>query len=166
MSTTLNGKINQIIVFTLHDQEFGVEITEVKEIIKMTRIVRLPNEMDFFEGIINLRGSVTPIINLRKKFFMPETNSDQNRIIIAEFDENQVGFIVDSVAEVLKINNENIHPVQGRMDDAEEYVVGIAKIDQRILLIINLYSLLSSSDIVDMQDMVSGDDSFDDILFE
>ncbi|PKM83686.1 MAG: chemotaxis protein CheW [Firmicutes bacterium HGW-Firmicutes-13] len=155
MSTILSNKINQIVVFSLGELEFGVEITEIKEIIKMTRIVKLPEEIEYIEGIINLRGSVTPIINLRKRFNIPDSYSDQDRIIISENDGKQIGFIVDSVTEVLKIDNDSIHAPQGKLSEVEKYLVGIGKVNNRILLIINLYSLLTNTRVIDLQQMNS-----------
>lgn len=161
MSAITSNEINQIVVFSLDELEFGVEITEIKEIIKMTKIVKLPDESDYIEGIINLRGSVTPVINLRKRFNIPENYSEQNKIIISENNGKQVGFIVDSVTEVLKIDNENIHTPQGKLSEVERYLVGIGKVGNRILLIINLYSLLTSSDVIELKKM---DDSVENLM--
>lgn len=103
----------QLVTFEIASEIYGVEVLSVREIIRMTTITHMPNTPEFVEGVIDLRGTVVPIINLRQRFFMPTVELDSHsRILVMEMKNGKlVGFIVDSVSEVIRINS-NCPPQQ------------------------------------------------------
>ena len=135
----------QMVTFNIGGEEFGVEILTVQEIIRMMQITRVPKAPDFVEGVINLRGKVIPVIDLRKRFGMDSRGHDKNtRIVVVEINKMIVGFIVDSVSEVLRIPADTVEPpppVVAGLDS--EYISGVGKLEDRLLILLDLDRLLS-----------------------
>lgn len=138
----------KIVVLRLAGESFGVEITSVREIGVMQEITPVPKTPPFVEGIINLRGSVIPIIDLRARLALPRKVPDKDtRIIIAEMERFTVGMVVDAVTEVLTINREMVEepsPVIANMDTA--FMAGVAKLDQRLIILLDLERVLDLSE--------------------
>lgn len=106
-----DAQLMQLVTFSIGEEEFGVDILRVQEIIRMMDITKVPKAPDFVEGVINLRGNVIPIIDLRKRFGMDARERDKNtRIIVIEINNMIVGFIVDAVSEVLRIPADTVEP--------------------------------------------------------
>lgn len=140
----------QIAVFTLGKEEYGVAITAVKEIIKTPASTRLPNVPDFIEGIINLRGEIIPVIDLRKRFGMEalECRDEESRVIVLEIAGQTVGVIVDEVTEVLKIPEEAVEePPEFFSGKNSSILEGIGKLDQRLLILLHPDPALLSPDL-------------------
>ena len=136
----------QVVVFSLEGQEYAININSVKEIIMMTDITTVPNSEEHIKGIINLRGTVTPIISLSKKFLIEERPyTDESRIIILNINDRNVGIIVDSVTEVKMIPQENIQTDAVLDDYNESYIAGIANQDDRLLIILEAQKLIESN---------------------
>jgi len=144
----MEGKILQLVTFKLGDEEFGVDILKVQEINKMMNITRIPNAPDFIEGVINLRGKIIPVIDLRRRMdFKPKEWDSRTRIIVTELDGKVVGFVVDSVSEVLRIPESTIEPPPSIISGIEsEYIVGVGKIEERLLILLNMERVLSGKD--------------------
>jgi purine-binding chemotaxis protein CheW len=144
----LDTALIQLVTFSIEDEEFGVEILKVQEIIRMMEITRVPRAPQFVEGVINLRGKVIPIIDLRKRFGLETLPHDKNtRIIVIEISAMIVGFIVDSVSEVLRIPANTIEPpppVVSGLDS--EYISGVGKLQDRLLILLDLDRLLSNDE--------------------
>ncbi len=140
--------VKQLVIFRVEDEEFGVEITQVKEIIKPMEIFKVPNSPQFIEGLINLRGKVHTVFNLRKKFNLPQKEFDDNtKIIIVNVNDLMVGFIVDEVNEIVRINDENIENTPPSVTGLDKkYLNGVAKIDNRLILLLDLSKVLSSEE--------------------
>ena len=149
-----DGNLLQLVTFHIGDEEFGVEILKVQEIIRMMGITRVPRAPDFVEGVINLRGKVIPIIDLRKRFGMPAQEHDKHtRIIVIEINSVIVGFVEDSVSEVLRIPANTVEPPPSIISGIEsEYIRGVGKLADRLLILLDLDSLLSKGE----QGMLSG----------
>ncbi|RCW70695.1 chemotaxis protein CheW [Saliterribacillus persicus] len=134
------------IVFELETKEYAVPVELVGSIERMQHITRVPKTKDFVKGVINLRGVVTPILDLRKRFKMnEEAYTDSTRIIILHLENFDVGFIVDAAYDVIDIDNEAIEPapkVIGTVD--ADYIDGVAKIDKRLIMLLNLDKVLQS----------------------
>ncbi len=146
-----NDEEHQLVVFHLGDEAFGVDIAQVKEIIKMAEITQMPNASEFVEGIINLRGQITTIMDLRKRLGMQVADIDENtRIIIVEASGSTLGLIVDSVSEVLRMSGKDIDPPSAASTHAE-YVQGVGKLDDRLLILLDLNRILSKEEIVQME---------------
>ncbi len=130
----------QLIVFNLGEEEFGVEVTKLKEIIKPPRIVSVPDTPAFIEGIINLRGEVHPIFNLRKKFGFVEKPFDENtKILIVNVNDNKVGVVVDEVSEIIRLNDDDIEKTPEMVSKVSgEYISGVGKKDDRMVIMLNL----------------------------
>lgn len=139
----------KVIVFRLKDEEYGVEVNQVKSIEKLEHITRVPRTPKFVKGVINLRGVVTPIIDLRKRFELEESGySESTRIIIVAVGELEVGLIVDAANDVIDIPVDAIEPppeVVGGVEAA--YLRGVAKLDKRLLILLNLDKVLSTEEI-------------------
>ena len=132
-------RLMQIVSFRLGDEEFGIDILRVQEIIRLQDLTHVPNSPDFVEGVINLRGSVIPIIALRKRFGLPEEAHDrQTRIIVIEIEGMVLGFIVDSVSEVLRIPVSTVVPPPRLERIEREFVSGVCKLDDRLLILLDV----------------------------
>lgn len=138
----------QLVVFRLYGESFGIEITKVREIIKPTEITHLPQTADYIEGVINLRGEVIPVVNLRTRFGLSRMDDEEEgRIIIVEIRDQKVGLIVDAVSEVLRLSSEQIGPaptnVQGLKTNLLE---GVGRQDDRLIILLSLEALFSTDD--------------------
>lgn len=136
----------QFVIFNLNGENFGIEITEVKEIIKPVEIFKVPNTPEFIEGLINLRGKVHTVFNLRKKFGIPTREFDDNtKIIIAGVDSAVVGFIVDEVSEIINVEDEDMENApQSITISNKKYLKGIAKVNEKIVLLLDSAQILSN----------------------
>jgi purine-binding chemotaxis protein CheW len=136
---------NQIVVFELGAELFGVDIAAVESIIKIQPITRMPHAPQFVEGVTNLRGKVLPVIDLHQRFGMPAIPTDKDsRIIVVGIDQLEVGMIVDGVSEVLTINEEIIEEAPAIATTVESsFITGIAKIGQRLVILLDLSKVLS-----------------------
>jgi len=139
----------QLVSFILDKEEYGVEVLKVREIIRMPSITRVPNTPHYVEGVINLRGKVIPIISLRKRFSLELTDNDsRTRIMVMDMTNELTGFIVDSVAEVIRIDATEIQPappvVAGSVD--QEYLSGVINRDDRLLVLLDLERLFSQEE--------------------
>lgn len=138
----------QLVTFRIGEEEFGVDILAVQEIIRMMQITMVPRAPEFIEGVINLRGKVIPVINMRTRFNKPALSQDANtRIVVMELENKIVGFLVDGVSEVLRIPESTVEdppPVVAGI--GSEYIRGIGKLDNRLLILLDLEHLLGSID--------------------
>ena len=148
----------QNVTFHIGDEEFGIDIFLVRSIIKMLNVTKVPHAPHFVEGVINLRGKVIPLINLRKRFGLTEKPYErQTRIIIVEIDNSQVGFIVDSVSEVLRIPYSQIMPPPSIAVIDVEYISGVYKLeghesDGRLIILLDIAKILNSSEKVHLKE--------------
>jgi len=135
----------QLVSFKIGEEEFGVDILHVREINRMVDITRVPKSPEYVEGVINLRGKVIPIVSLRKRMGMPEKEQDKDtRIVVVELEDQLIGFVVDAVSEVLRISKRITEPPPKTATGMDvEYITGIAKMEDRLLILLNLDRLLS-----------------------
>jgi len=135
----------QLVVFRLGNEHYGVDIGKVEGIVNMLPITAVPDAPDFVDGVTNLRGEVLPVLALRKRFGLPDVETTrQTRIVVVEASGAKVGMIVDEVNEVLRVAEEAIEPpspVVTTVDSA--FITGIAKIDERLVILVNLGKLLT-----------------------
>ena len=138
----------QLVIFELGNEAYGVDIAIVEGIVKMQSITRMPHAPDYVEGVTNLRGSVLPVINLQKRLGIPPCQeSKDTRIMIILMGGAKVGMIVDSVSEVLMIEDRIIEPAPSLVSSAEmEFITGIAKIGSRLVLLLDLIRVFSSEE--------------------
>ena len=145
----------QLVVFRLGDEEFGVEIGNVQEIIRMTSITRIPQAGDYVNGIINLRGRIIVVINLNVVMGMENAvKSDENaRIIVADVGNTVVGFMVDSVSEVIRLPTKDIEPAPAIIANriGTEYLRGVGKMENRLLILLKLDKILGAEKLNSIQ---------------
>lgn len=146
---------NKYIVFRLLDEEYGVEVNQVRSIERMQRITRVPRTPDFVKGVINLRGVVTPVIDLKTRFGLGTENyTDTTRIIIVAVADMEVGLIVDAANDVIDISADAIEPppeVVGGVRAA--YLEGVAKLQDRLLILLDLEKALNAEELVRLNEL-------------
>ena len=147
-SNQLNETIYQLVSFVIENEEFGVDILKVQEIIRTVDITRVPKSPDFVEGVINLRGKIVPVIDLRKRFGMARRDRDNDtRIIVVELVDKVVGFLVDKVKEVIRVEKTVIEPPPELTTSINSsYITGVAKLQDRLLILLDLDKVLSSDE--------------------
>mgnify|MGYP000287690527 CR=1 FL=1 len=140
-----DAELLQLVTFSIGEEEFGVDILKVQEIIRTMEITKVPRAPEFVEGVINLRGKVIPVINMRTRFNMSALERDSDtRIVVMEFDQKIVGFLVDGVSEVLRIPASTVEPAPPVICGiGSEYIRGVGKLDDRLLILLDLDTLLS-----------------------
>ncbi|MDD2897481.1 MAG: chemotaxis protein CheW [Desulfuromonadaceae bacterium] len=147
---TQHDELIQLVSFMLADEEYGVEVLKVREIIRMPTITKMPNVPQHVEGIINLRGKVIPIISMRRRFNLMESeNSSQTRIIIMDVIGNLTGFIVDAVSEVIRIHSSEIQPPPSMALSGgigQEFITGVFNHADRLLIIMDIDRMFSEEE--------------------
>jgi purine-binding chemotaxis protein CheW len=145
----------QYVIFKLGKEEYGIDIMNVKEIGPYQESVKVPNTPAFVEGIINYRGNVIPIINLKKRFNLEDKGvTDNTRIIIINLNEKQVGFIVDEASETLRLDDDAIDPAPDMITGVErKYITGVGKQGDRLIILIDLEKVLSDSEKEEIEKM-------------
>lgn len=149
-----NDLVLQLVTFRLVEEEFGIPILDVREIILMTDITPVPRAPEFVEGVINLRGQIIPIADLRKRFNLGESQIDGNsRIVVVEVENHVLGLIVDAVSEVLRISASKISPPPALVASGigAEYIKGIANEDGKLTVLIDLRKVFNSDEIKSLQ---------------
>ncbi len=140
-----SSEILQLVSFRVNKEEYAVDILKVKEIIKVINITQVPNTEEFIEGVINLRGSIIPVVALRTKLGMPKKEPDKDtRIIVVEIDDKVIGFIVDAVNEVLRISSDVTEKTPEFISNINmEFISSVAKLENRLLILLDLDKIFS-----------------------
>lgn len=143
----------KVVTFTLAGKEYAVGIHQVREVIRMRAVTAIPDAANFVEGVINLRGKVLPLVNLRKKLGYPAIElSRLNRIIIAQTNGHQVGIIVDKVNDVISFDEAGVESPDAVLKEAR-YLVGVGKIGKRLVLLVDIQKLLSGDDKANLEEV-------------
>lgn len=139
----------KVIVFQLKDEEYCIPVNEVRSIEKLQHITRVPRTAPYVKGVINLRGVVTPIIDLRRRFQLGEVPYNENtRIIIVAIGDMEVGLVVDAANDVIDIDSTTVEPPPEVIGGIEsDYLKGVIKIDRRLLILLNLPRVLEMSEV-------------------
>jgi purine-binding chemotaxis protein CheW len=147
----------QYVVFKINKQEFGIDIMKVKEIIPYREATYIPNCPEFVEGVLNYRGKVIPLINLKKRFRMGDVEpTKETRIIVITLDNREIGFIVDEASQTLRLDEGQIDPAPDVISEVDRrFISGVGKVDEnRLLIILNLHNVLTDDEkaaIVEME---------------
>jgi purine-binding chemotaxis protein CheW len=143
----------QLVGFKVNGEEFGVDILQVQEIIRMMKITKVPQSKDFIDGVINLRGRVIPVVNLRQRLGMEKIDeNNKTRIIVVEIGAKTIGFIVDEVSEVLRIPKSITEPPPKALNGIDStYITAVAKLEDRILILLDLEKLFSEEEKEELQ---------------
>jgi purine-binding chemotaxis protein CheW len=143
--TQAGGDLLQLVGFRLGGEEFGLDILRVQEIIRIQPLTRVPNSPDFIAGVMNLRGRIIPVVALRRRFGLEQIPADkQTRIVVVETNGAVLGFIVDAVSEVLRIPADTIEPPPGVGKAERQYVSGVGKIEDRLLILLDVDRLVGN----------------------
>ena len=136
----------QLVVFDLASEHYGVDISDVREIMRMQNITKVPGAVSYVEGVINLRGKVLPVLDLRKRLGLKVAEqTEESRIVVVDIADGEVGVIVDAVTEVLRVPNASIEPPSSMVAQGNsDYLRGIAKLTDRLIILLDLNKLLSS----------------------
>lgn len=141
----------QLVTFEVANEEFAVDILAVQEINRMMELTRVPQSPPEVEGVINLRGKIIPVIDLRRKFAMQMSEkSEASRIIVVEVHKRVIGFIVDRVHEVLRISSDIVEPAPAMVCSIDsEFIAGVGKLEDRLIILLDISKLFA--------DQASGD---------
>lgn len=142
------GIERQLVVFDLAGEVYGVDISSVREIIRMQAVTHVPNAPDFVEGVINLRGRVIPILDLRRRFGLRVSEETrESRVVVVDIAGQNIGIIVDAVIEVLRLAADAIEPASSLITTEDcYYLEGIAKLDGKLLILLDLNLVLSTDE--------------------
>ena len=134
----------QLVIFDLAEETYGVNIGSVREIIRMQEITKVPRTPDFVEGVINLRGKVIPVIDLRKRFGFTQAEATKDtRIVVVDIGGTDIGVVVDAVTEVLRLPSGAVEPPTGVITTTDsDYLLGIAKLETRLIILLDLQRAL------------------------
>jgi purine-binding chemotaxis protein CheW len=133
----------QVVAFKLHDEEYGVSILNVQEIRNLTDITRVPFAAEFIKGVINLRGSVLPVIDLKQRLGLAETPyTDSTRIVTVTVDDLHVGMLVDAVTEVMTIDTKPVDTKKAINAKDTRFLSGIGNVEGRLIIMLNLEEIV------------------------
>ena len=155
--TDSEQELMQLVGFTISNELFGVDILMVQEIIRAAPITPVPSSPSFVEGVINLRGNILPVIDLRKRLNLPSANVDQKKtwILILDIQGKVTGFIVDSVTEVLKIEEETIEPppdiIMAGLES--QYLRGVCDLGDHLLILLDFNRILLQEELQKLKSM-------------
>ena len=138
----------QLVVFKLNQEEYGVDIMQVQEISPYQELTKVPNSPVFVDGIVNLRGDVIPVVSLKKKFHVAESEiTELTRLIVINNGDKRTGFVVDDASEVITISDKDVEEApQMIVGNERKYIQGVGKLDNRILIILDLHKLLTEEE--------------------
>ena len=151
----------QVVVFDLNEEAHGVDISQVREIIRMEEITRVPRAPEFVEGVINLRGKVNPVVDLRARSSMPSTErTDEHGIVVVDVDGQDIGMVVDAVTEVSRTPTDSIEPPSSVITtDDSEYLTGIVKTDDKLIILLGIAKVNSESEASALEEIQQSPDT-------
>ncbi len=157
---TVGGGGCQFVTFCLGDEEYGVDILKVQEIIGITPVTKVPYLPDFIKGVINLRGIVVPIVDLRLRFLLPAAEyTDRTCVVIIKVADRVVGMVVDSVSEVMEIAEAMIDATPSFGHGVRtDFIEGMGKVEERLILLLNIERLFTEGEMQEINN-VSGTDA-------
>jgi purine-binding chemotaxis protein CheW len=149
MPPRVEPEIIQLIIFNLGDEEFCVDITQVREIIRRSTITPIPDSPDFIQGVTNVRGEIAVVIDLKSRFYLPSSKTvEEKHIIMTEQDKNLFGLMVDEVTEVLRIPRTEIKPTPELVTRIDRvYISGVITMEKRLIMMLDLTKVLSEEEL-------------------
>lgn len=153
-----NADLRQLVCFRLGEEDFGIDIGNVQEINRMVDITKIPQSPSFVEGVINLRGQIIPVIDLRTRFGFEriDEKSRENRIVVVETQSVTVGLVVDAVTEVLRLSKDKIEETPDITSNVDvQYIEGVAMLDDQLLILLDTNKIFSSEEMIRMDSAAS-----------
>ena len=152
-----SSELLQLVSFKIGNEEFGVDILKVQEINRMLQITKVPNAPEFVDGVINLRGRIIPIIDLRVRLGMVKREHDKStRIVVVELNGKTVGFIVDEVSEVLRIPMSITEPPPPMVAGINaDYITAVGKLEDRLLILLDMEKILTDKEMDQLEKTAS-----------
>lgn len=144
LPSKVQEQVLQLVTFTLGEEEYGIPILQVQEIIRPVAITVVPKAPPFIEGVINLRGQVVPVVNLRRRLGLPDLEglSEEARIIVVEVQGRTAGLLVDGVSEVFRLGVNQIEPPPTLEQGHREYIQGVGRMGDRLIVLLDLKWLM------------------------
>lgn len=143
----------QLVGFRLGQEEYGIEILKVREIILVGAVTRVPQPPPYLRGLINLRGTVIPIVDLRTRFGMPAAaDNEATRIVVCTCEGQTIGFVVDSVSEVMRVPRDQIAPPPAAIAGLrQKYITGLVRLDKRLMILLDVERLFAAGESAELQ---------------
>ncbi|MBQ9610914.1 MAG: purine-binding chemotaxis protein CheW [Lachnospiraceae bacterium] len=136
--------LKQYIILKFDSEQYGIDISYIDNIVRLTPITRVPHTQPYFLGIINLRGEVIPVMSMREKFELPfKENTNASRILIIKYEGAKIGILVDEVKEVVTLSDEEIEKVTSENAEARTYLTGVGKYNEILVSILNIPALIT-----------------------
>jgi len=147
----------QVVGFRIGRETFGLPISMVREIIRVPEITAVPNAPDYIEGVINLRGRIIPVVDLRKRFGEKSFEPDKkNRVVVVELERRAIGLIVNSASEVLRIAPSEIEQPHNVFQEGElDYITGVGKLKGRLVLLLDLHRVLQRGELPQLDEVAA-----------
>ena len=146
-SVSSPDELLQIVTFQVGKESFGLDILKVHEIIRFQPLTRIPSQPPYVEGVLNLRGKIVPVVSLRQRIGLDKQEAGKTtKIVVASVKKEVLGFVVDSVSEVLRIRSSTVEPAPRLGEVRQKYVSGVGKVDSQLLLLLDLDVLLSDDE--------------------
>lgn len=146
----------QVVGLRIGRETFGIPISLVREIVRVPEITAVPNAPNYVEGVINLRGKIISVIDLRKRFGDPNLElTKKTRVVVVELESRTIGLVVNSASEVLKISPSDIEPPGAVFPDGEmDYVTGVGKLKDRLIILLDLNKVLKGGELRNLDQLV------------
>ncbi|KJS87756.1 MAG: hypothetical protein JM58_03595 [Peptococcaceae bacterium BICA1-8] len=143
----------QVVVFGLSNEKYGLEITVVQEIVRYQDITRVPEAPLFIKGVVNLRGQVIPVVDLKRRFYQVDSEvTEETRIVVVKVGDKTIGIIADEVSEVLRIPEEAIEPTPTLLNSFNQSgIIGVGKLEGSLLILLDLENTLSSKELKEIE---------------
>ncbi len=148
----------QLVSFKLANETYGIEITKIREIILVGEITQIPETPHYIKGLINLRSSVIPVIDLRARFSLPEGElGEESRIMVLNVADRTIGIVVDSVNEVLRVSQDQVSPAPPTVASlGNQYMTGLVRLDEQLLILLDVDRLFGEEETAALESAVAG----------
>ena len=147
--TQVVEEINQFVTFQIGKEIYGIDVVRAKEVLNLTEITHVPNSSSFIKGVIDLRGTIVPLLDMRLKFGIEEKEYDENTaVVIVEFNKKLFGMIVDTVLDVLSMSTEKVENTEHFKNESNgDLVKGIGRVDNNLIIVLDVDEIISSDEI-------------------
>lgn len=144
MDTNISSDVKQYIILRFDNEQYGIDISYIDNIVRLQPITRVPHTQHFFLGVINLRGEIIPVMSLRSKFELPDKeNTGASRILILKVEGNKIGVLVDEVREVITLAEDSVEKISSDDSETRQFLLGVGKYNETLISLLNIGALIS-----------------------